>query len=47
MFETHTTTTYDEAFARARAERAAIFRSLFSFRFPSLTGLLTRPGQTA
>ncbi len=30
MFETHTTRTYEEAFARARAERAAVFRSLFS-----------------
>ncbi|MEM7488218.1 MAG: hypothetical protein AAF390_03735 [Pseudomonadota bacterium] len=34
MFETHTTRTYDEAFARARAERAAAFRSLFAFRRP-------------
>ncbi|MEM7642567.1 MAG: hypothetical protein AAF366_08555 [Pseudomonadota bacterium] len=30
MFETHTTRTYDDAFARARAERAAAFRRLFS-----------------
>ncbi|UWQ17871.1 hypothetical protein [Jannaschia sp. M317] len=35
MFETHTTRTYDEAFARARAERAAAFRALLTFRLPS------------
>ena len=34
MFETHTSRTYDKAFARARAERAAAFRSLFRFRRP-------------
>ncbi|SFI99904.1 hypothetical protein [Jannaschia pohangensis] len=36
MFETHTSTTYDEAFARARRERAEAFRAMFSFfRLPS------------
>jgi len=40
MFETHIFRTYDEAFARARSERAAVFRSLFSFRRPVWT-LLT------
>ncbi|WP_371157443.1 hypothetical protein [Jannaschia sp. 2305UL9-9] len=35
MFETHTTRTYDEAFARARKERAAAFRALLTFRLPS------------
>ncbi|MFO6464156.1 hypothetical protein [uncultured Jannaschia sp.] len=34
MFETHTTRTYDEAFARARTERAAAFRALLTFRLP-------------
>ncbi|MDB2406943.1 hypothetical protein N9W17_00205 [Jannaschia sp.] len=34
MFETHTSRTYDEAFARARSERAAAFRSLLRFRRP-------------
>ncbi|PWJ18159.1 hypothetical protein [Jannaschia seohaensis] len=34
MFEVHSSTTYEEAFARARAERARVFRSLFSFRRP-------------
>lgn len=31
MFETHLTRTYDVAFARARAERAATFRALLGF----------------
>ncbi|GIT90079.1 hypothetical protein JANAI62_04380 [Jannaschia pagri] len=34
MFETHTTRTYDEAFALARRERAAAFRALLTFRLP-------------
>lgn len=34
MFETHTTRTYEEAFARARRERAQAFRALLTFRFP-------------
>ncbi|WP_167766816.1 hypothetical protein [Jannaschia formosa] len=34
MFETHTTPTYDGAFARARAERSAAFHRLFGFRRP-------------
>jgi hypothetical protein len=32
MFETHTSRTYDEAFARARSERARAFRDLFTLR---------------
>tara|TARA_R110000850_G_scaffold8808_30_gene32365 strand:+ start:3092 stop:3241 length:150 start_codon:yes stop_codon:yes gene_type:complete len=31
MFETHISTTYDEAFARARRERSEAFRVLLSF----------------
>lgn len=35
MFETHTSTTYDEAFARAHKERAEAFRAFLSlFRLP-------------
>jgi hypothetical protein len=30
MFETHITRTYNDAFARARAERASAFRDLFT-----------------
>jgi hypothetical protein len=37
MFETHASRTYEEAFARARAERAAAFRSLLGFRRPGWT----------
>ncbi len=47
MFETHTTRTYDEAFARAHAERAAVFQSLFTLRLPRFAALLTRQGRTA
>jgi hypothetical protein len=47
MLELHTTRTYDEAFARARAERAAVFASLFSFRLPSFRRHLTRHGKLA
>ncbi|CTQ48608.1 hypothetical protein [Jannaschia donghaensis] len=37
MFETHTSTTYDEAFARARKERAEAFRAMFAFfRLPKV-----------
>ncbi|MBM2577235.1 hypothetical protein JQC91_13080 [Jannaschia sp. Os4] len=32
MFETPTTRTYHAAFARAHAERGAVFRRLFTFR---------------
>ena len=35
MMELHTTRTYNEAFARARAERAAAFRALLTFRLPT------------
>jgi hypothetical protein len=35
MFETHITRTYGDAFARARAERAAAFRELFGLRLPA------------
>lgn len=35
MFETHTSLTYDEAFARARKERAEAFHAMFAiFRLP-------------
>ncbi|MGB3407261.1 MAG: hypothetical protein WBA67_07175 [Jannaschia sp.] len=33
MLEAHTTRTYEEAFARARRERALAFRALFTFTF--------------
>ncbi|MEM7709196.1 MAG: hypothetical protein AAF264_00245 [Pseudomonadota bacterium] len=46
MFETHTSRTYDAVFARARAERAAVFRGLFTLRLPSLVEILSRPSQT-
>lgn len=38
MFETHTSATYDEAFARAHKERAEAFRAFLSlFRLPKLS----------
>ena len=37
MSSTHTTITYDEAFARARRERSEVFRSLLSFRVPAFS----------
>lgn len=41
MFETHTSTTYDEAFARAHKERAEAFRAMFAaLRLPKILGSL-------
>jgi len=38
MFETHTSITYDEAFARARRERAEAFRAMLGFfRLPRMS----------
>ncbi|MEL6586539.1 MAG: hypothetical protein AAFY65_08785 [Pseudomonadota bacterium] len=38
MIEPRTTLTYDDAFARARRERAQAFRALFAvFRLPTLS----------
>ena len=46
MFETHTSTTYTEAFARAHSERAAAFRNMLGFFRLPRPSLPRRPATT-
>jgi hypothetical protein len=45
MFETNSSRTYKDVFARAHAERAAMFRSIFTLRFSRMAELLSRKGE--